>query len=120
MKVLKFEELVRDCGLQNAQVDPISRIQLLGFEFSQPILEPPETLQFGIECEPAEIIRAPVIFVKSKAGGEKGAGAQIPFDEFFCHCGKLGVSILRSTDKRRDDNKAERKKSIDHLPEAGR
>src|SRR5881392_1655715 len=114
MNILKFKELVRDGGLQNAQVDSISRIQLLGLEFPQPIFETPQTLQFGIECEPTEIIRATVVFMKSKAGVE------IPFDEFFRHSGKLNISILRSTDDRRDNNKADHKKSIDHLAEAGR
>jgi hypothetical protein len=120
MNNLKFKELVRDGGLQNAQVDPISRVQLLGLEFPQPIFETPQTLQFGIEREPTEIIRATVVFVKSETGGEKGAGVEIPFDEFFRHSGKLNISILRSIDDRRDNNKAEHKKSIDHLAETGR
>jgi hypothetical protein len=120
MNILKFKELVRDGGLQNAQVDPISRVQFLGLEFPQPIFETPQTLQFGIEREPTEIIRATVVFVKSETGGEKGAGVEIPFDEFFRHSGKLNISILRSIDDRRDNNKAEHKKSIDHLAETGR
>ena len=119
MNILKLKELVRDCGLQKAQVNPISRIQLLGLEFPQSILETPQTLQFSIQREPAEIIRATVIFVKSKTSSEKGAGVEISFDEFLRHCGELSISILRSADDRPDHNKAERKKSIDHLGEAG-
>lgn len=120
MNILKFKELVRDRGLQNAQVDAISRIQLLGLEFPQSILETPQTLQFSIQREPTEIIRATVVLVKSKTSGEEGTSVEIPFDEFLRHCGKLSISILRSTDNRRDEKKTERKKSIDHLAEAGR
>jgi hypothetical protein len=120
MNILKFKELVRDRGLQNTQVDSISRVQLLGLEFPQSILETLQTLQFSIKREPTEIIRATIVFVKSKTSGEKGAGVEIPFDEFFLHCGEFGISILRSADDRPDYDKAERKKSIDHLAEAGR
>ena len=120
MNILKFKELVRDRGLQNTQVDPISCIQVLRVEFSQSILETPQTLQLSVQREPTEIIRATVVFVKPKAGGEKGAGVEIPFDEFFRHRGELSISILRSVYNRSDCNKAERKNSNYHLAKAAR
>src|ERR1041385_341072 len=104
MNILKFKELVRDRDLQNTQVDPISCIQVLRLEFSQSILKTPQTLQFSIQREPTEIIRAAVVFMKSKTSGEKGAGVEIPFDEFFRHCGELSISILRSVHHRPDCN----------------
>src|SRR5205807_6265371 len=70
VRILKLEELVCDCGLQDAQVDSIARIQFLGLEFPQPVLETAETLQFGIERKPAEIIRPAIIFMKTKPGCE--------------------------------------------------
>ena len=120
MNLLKFKELVRDRGLQNTQVDPISCIQVLRLEFSQSILETPQPLQLSVQREPTEIIRPTIVLVKSKASGEKGAGVQIPFDEFFRNCGKLSIGILRSAYNRSNYNKAERKNSNYHLAEAGR
>ena len=55
MNILKFKELVRDRGLQNTQVDPISCIQVLRVEFSQSILETPQTIRKGGESGPAVI-----------------------------------------------------------------
>ena len=120
MNILKFKELVCDRGLQNTQVDPISCIQVLRLEFPQSILETPQALQFSIQRQPTEIVRATVVFVKSKAGGEKRTGVEIPFDKFFRYCGKFRISILRSVQHRPDYNKAERKNSNHHLAEAGR
>jgi len=118
--ILKFEELVCNGGLQDAQVDSIARIQFLGLEFPQPVIKTAETLQFGIEGKPAEIIRPAIIFMKTKPGGEKGPRVQVTFYEFFRHCAEIGIGILRSIERRHDRAKNEQEKSFHQKAKAGR
>src|SRR5207249_1532369 len=118
--ILEFEELVRDCRLQNAKVNSIARIQFLGLEFPQAVLKTAKTLQFGIERKPAEIIRPAIVFMETKPSCKKRARVQVTFDELFRHRAEIGIGVLRGVKRRNDREKDEEEKSFHRSAAAGR
>src|SRR5256885_10825700 len=58
------------------------------------VLKTAETLQFGIEGKPAEIICPAIIFMKTKPGCEKGARVQVTFYELDRKSTRLNSSHL--------------------------
>jgi hypothetical protein len=90
-QVVCEKKLLLDRGLQEAEIDRRARAEFGEVEFVQPIVEPFEPRQFGIDRQPRVFADPAIVFVKPEGGGVQRPGREITPNKFIRDVVQLGV-----------------------------
>lgn len=79
--------------MQEAEVDPRARAQLLEIEFLEAIVEAMQAGQLGVDGEPGVFINAAIVFVETESGRFQRPGGEITANVFLRDDVEFGVGL---------------------------
>ena len=69
--------------MQKTEIDAGARAEFLELEFLEPIIEPSQASELGIDGEPRVLVDAAIVFVETEGSRLKWAGREITADVFI-------------------------------------